>query len=44
MQSEDLVMFSKARKLKELEEEQFKIQGIRWGMYDRIVKLVEKVC
>lgn len=37
---EELVMFSRARKQKEVQEEQYRIQKIRHLMYDRFVEMV----
>eukprot|EP00347_Sterkiella_histriomuscorum_P003578 403363751 len=37
---EELVMFSKARKQKEVEEEQYRIQKIRQVMYDKFVEMI----
>ncbi len=42
---EELVMFSKARKQKEQEEEQYRIQKIRQVMFDKFVEMSLKfVC
>lgn len=40
---DDLVMFSKARRQKEAEEEQFRVQKQRQGLYDRFVLFVLKI-
>ncbi len=40
---EDLIMFSKARKQKEIEEEQFKVQKQRHVLYDKFVQYVLKI-
>ena len=41
---EDLIMFSKARRQKEAEEEQYRIQKLRHKLYDRFVLYVLQIC
>jgi len=41
---EDLIMFSKARRQKEAEEEQSRIQRLRHKLFDRFVLYVLQIC
>jgi|LauGreDrversion4_2_1035121.scaffolds.fasta_scaffold241833_1 hypothetical protein len=41
---EDLIMFSKARRQKEAEEEQYRIQRLRHKLFDRFVLYVLQIC
>lgn len=41
---EDLIMFSKARRQKEAEEEQYRIQRQRHKLFDRFVLYVLQIC